>query len=133
MSIDSLDLMKDATSGSITGGTALAFTDVGIDIPSGENRQSTTEENFLLNPSFTAKNRVHSKQPDGTYSKAKRTVSVVVPKELADGSIAYNLIRIEAEVHPETTAAETTNIWCLGEQVCSNASLADFRATGSLA
>lgn len=53
-----------------------------------------------------------------------------MPKTLADGSIAYNLIRFDFEINPETTEAEINNLRNMGAQVLSQTDFDDYLLYG---
>jgi len=132
MSILSLALMKDATSNTITGGTSATFETDGVEIKNGVHMVDTTESDFTVRPNITIKNRAHTLLPTGIYTKGKRDVTLVIPKLLADSSLVFNLVRINLEVHPETTAAELLNLRLLGCQCFSDSDMDNFYSYGSL-
>jgi hypothetical protein len=133
MSIATLSLQKDSTGGTTTGGTAMALSSDGVVVKNGVHVADMAESNFLVRTNATFRTRNPQKQSDGSYSKAKRWATIVVPKELASGEICFNLVRIEVEAHPETTDAELTNIHMLGAQVFTDSDLTAFLKNGSLA
>lgn len=132
MSIFDLALVADATSGSITGGTAMTLEEDGVVVPNGVHLADMGVEDFLVRPHITLRTRVPQKQSDGTYSKAKRYGTIVVPRMLDSGLIVYDLVRIEKEFYPSLTAAGHTNLDLLGAQFFIDANLANFRKFGSL-
>jgi hypothetical protein len=127
-----ISLLKNATGASATGGTALSLTSDGVEVKNGIHVSDPDETNFLLKTNMTLKNRNPQKQADGSYSKAKRYATIVVPKIIASGEVVYNLVRIEVEAHHETTSAELTNLHLLGSQVFFDADLQPFLNSGSL-
>lgn len=133
MSISALSLMKNSTGGTTTGGAAMALSSDGVEVKNGVHVADMSEEDFTLRTNMTLKTRNPVRQPDGSYSKAKRWGTIVVPAELEDGSISFDLVRIEIESHPKTTGAALTNLHMLGAQFFTDADLADFRNNGSLA
>lgn len=133
MSISNLSLQKNATGGTTTGGTAMALASDGVSVKNGVHVADMAEPNFLIRTNLTLKTRNPAKQTDGTYSKAKRYATVVVPKAIASGEIVFNLVRVETEAHPETTDAELTNLFMLGAQLFTDSDLTAFFKTGSLA
>jgi hypothetical protein len=133
MSIATLSLQKNATGATITGGTAMSLSRDGVEVKNGVHVADMSEGNFIIRPNATFRTRVPVKQSDGTYSKEKRFCTIVVPKVLADGTVVYNLRRLEDETHPETTAAERLNLDMLAAQYYTDPDLADFRGYGSLA
>lgn len=133
MSISTLSLQKDATSGTTVGGTAMALSSDGVEVKNGIHVADMSESNFALRTHITLSTRNPQLLADGTYSKGKRKVTIVVPKLLASGAIAFNVNRQSVEVHPETTVAEQTNLHMLGAQVWTDADLTNFLLYGSLA
>lgn len=133
MGIASLSLLKNATSLTVTGGTAMALSSDGQDVKNGVHVADMGEANFIVRTNLTLKTRNPVKQSDGTYSKAKRYMTLVVPKTLASGETVFNLVRIEVEAHPESTVAELTNLHLLGSQLMMDSDLTAFLTTGSLA
>jgi hypothetical protein len=132
MAISSLSLLKSATSMSVTGGTAMALSSDGVEVPNGVHVADMSELDFTVRTNLTLRTRNPVQQSDGSYSKAKRFATLVVPKALDDGQIVFNLVRIEVEVHPKTTLAEQSNLFLLGSQILMDADLDDFRLYGSL-
>lgn len=133
MGFQALSLMKNATGATITGGTAMALSSDGQEVKNGVHVADMGDDNFITRANVTFKTRNPARQSDGSYSKAKRFVTVVVPKQLTSGDIAFNLVRIEMEVHPETSASEQTNLQMLGAQVFTDSDLTAFLRNGSLA
>jgi hypothetical protein len=58
---------------------------------------------------------------------------IVQPKELADGSYVFNLVRIDIEYHPETTSTEVASLRYNGSQLLTDADVDNFITAGSLA
>lgn len=133
MSILNLSLQKDATGGTTTAGAAMALSSDGVEVKNGIHVADMAETNFLIRTNITLKTRNPQKQSDGSYSKAKRYATIVVPKQIASGEIVFNLVRNEIEAHPETTEAELTNLHMLGAQFYTDSDFAAFRSNGSLA
>jgi hypothetical protein len=133
MTISSLSVMKNATGGTTTGGTAMALASDGVSVANGVHVADMAETDFTIRTNMTLRTRNPQKQSDGTYTKAKRFCTIVVPKDLGTEGIVFNLVRIEVEAHPKTTAAELVNLNMLGAQYFTDADLADFRNNGSLA
>ena len=132
MSLSTLSLQQDATGATITGGTAISLTPDCVQVSNGIHVADMAESNFIIRTNATFKARNPQILADGTYSKAKRSGSIVKPKILADGSVAFNLVRFEVEAHPETTDAELTNLHMLGSQVFSSPDTQAFLKNGSL-
>lgn len=133
MPINGLVLKKNATGATITAGTDITFESDGTDVKNGVHVTDIGESNFLVRTNITFKTRNPSVQPDGSYSKAKRNATIVVPKILTDGSVSFNLVRVETEIHPESSASEILNLHLLGAQYFTDPDLESFRNIGSIA
>lgn len=132
MGIENITLKEDATAMTPTGGTDLVFSPDGVQVANGIHVAAPAVTDFRVRPNITFKTRNPTLQ-NGVYSKAKREVSYVRPKILADGSTVYNLVRISVEVHPESTVAEADDIRFIGSQLLSDTDVVDFMRSGSLA
>lgn len=133
MPINGLSLQKNATGATIVGGAAMSLSGDGVDVKNGIHVADMAETDFTIRTNATFRTRNPVKQADGTYSKGKRFMTLVVPKDLgADLGVQFNLIRIEIEVHPKTTVAEMLNLHMLGAQLFADAELQAFLNTGSL-
>lgn len=133
MPITGMTLMKNATSGTTVGGTSTTFNEDGVEVKNGKHVADLAELSFALRSNITFRNRNPVLNPDGSYTKAKRTISLVVPKQLANLSYAFNLARIEIEMHPEMSAAEMTNLRMLAAQLLTDSDVISFIDAGSLA
>lgn len=132
MAIDGLTLLQDATSVTASGGTTITLEADGVSVANGIHVADMGEDNFLIRTNVTARTRQPQKQPDGSYSKAKRFFTVVVPMELASGDHSYNLVRIEIEQHPEMTVAQRKNLYYLAAQLLCDPDTDGFRLNGSV-
>lgn len=133
MPLNGAVIMKDATGITVTAGTSQTFTNDGATIPNGIHLVDAAQTDFRIRRNITAK----VKQPTydaalKTFSKDKKTVTLVQPKLLVNGAIVYNLIRIEREIHPESTVAETLDINRVGAQLLSDLDFDSFWSVGSL-
>lgn len=128
-------VVKDGASAlTPTGGADMAFTPDGLSVSGGVHCANAAQADFRVRENVTFKTKQPSLNPStGAYSKGKQSCTYVEPKLLADGSTVFNLIRIEVEAHPESTAAEQLNLLMMGGQFLSDADYAAFWATGSLA
>lgn len=133
MSLTNAIVKAGATGLTTTGGTDISLTPDGQTVANGVHLAVAADTDFRTRRNMTIKNKVPALSPDGTYSKEKKTVTFVAPKILADGSTVFNLIRIEREVHPESTAAEAFELSMVGAQILSDADFTSFWASGSLA
>jgi len=117
-----------------TGGSDMTFTPDGQTVAGGIHLSNAAQADFRIRENLTLKTKVPTLNPStGVYSKGKQSCTYVKPKILADGSTVFNLIRIEVEVHPESTAAEALDLRMMGAQFLSDADYNAFWSTGSLA
>lgn len=133
MGVQNATLAVGATSMSVTGGTTKTFSPTGDDVKGGIRIQDTSATDFRIKKTITLRNRSEALQAGGTYSKFIRKCEICVPKVLADGSVVKQWVRIEIEAHPESTAAEITDLSLLGGQAVTQSSFANFFLYGSLA
>lgn len=116
-----------------TGGSDLTLTTDGVSVTNGVHIADAAQSDFRIRRNATVKNKVPTLQANGTYSKDKKSITFVAPKLLADGSTVFNLIRIEREVHPESTAAEALDLNMIGAQLLADTDFTAFWSAGSLA
>jgi hypothetical protein len=132
MGAQNVTLKKDATSIAVTGGTDLNFTPDGVSVSNGLHLSASSVVDFRVRPSVTLKTR-NPVFNGVTFSKGKRWLTITFPQILADGTMAYNLRRIEIEDHPELSASEALNQTYQAAQLLFDSDLASFLSTGSLA
>jgi len=129
--INGISLLNDSTGLVPSGGVATPYDSDGADIPNGIHVvDNTTETNFLLRNHITFKNRAHSQQPNGGFSKGIRSFVLTMPILLADGTISYQVSRVSTEIHPEMVAAQILEHRLLTAQCIIDAELDDFYAYG---
>lgn len=115
-----------------TGGTAKVFADDGVTVPNGVHLVVPATSDFRLRESATFRYTPPKLQADGTYTRGKYVASVTVPKALASGKYVNNVFRIEADIHPESTTTEQSDIRKLAAQVLFDSDTDNFWAAGSL-
>lgn len=132
MPIQNMIIKAGATSLSVTGGTDITYTPDGTVIEGGVHTANAAQPDFRIRENITWKNKQPALQPDGSYSKAKRSAVIVFPKLLASGKTVFNLCRLELEVHPETSVAEALNLQLQAAQLLTDSDNASFWSAGSL-
>lgn len=132
MPLQNMSLPVDGTL-SVAGGTAKSFTTDGQTVANGLHLADASVTDFRIRPNMTVKVKMPSLDGAGVYSKDKKTITYVVPKLLASGKTVFNLIRVEREVHPESTAAEALHLLNVGAQLLFDLDTTSFWASGSLA
>lgn len=132
MGLTSSTLLTGATLAA-TGGTAKTYTPDGQTVVNGLHLADASVTDFRVRPQITVKTRNPKRNPDGTYTKAKRTVTLYVPELKADGTIATNIRRYESEIDPETSAASELDSRKMFAQILFDSDFESFHTTGSLA
>lgn len=133
MPVDNAALMTGATGATITGGSALTFTEDGVEIKNGKHVAAATISDFRLRPNISVRTRQSVQQSDGTWSKEKRWMTYVQPRLLDTGEYGYELVRIEVENYPDASPAEKLELYMMGAQLLTDDDFASFRSTGSVA
>lgn len=132
MALKNMSVLSAATV-SASGGSALVFADDGITIPNGLHLMVPADADYQTRRQATVKYRPPSINPKtGVYGKDKKSISFTLPQVLADGSVVFNTIRIEREVHPSLSAAGALDLNVIGAQLLIDGDATAFWATGSL-
>lgn len=133
MPIKGATLLLSGTLPVATGGTAKTFSEVGETIKNGVKVTDLSVTDARLRPTITCINRP-AKLVNGKYiNRDKKTVKIVVPKLLADGTIAFPLREVRIEDHPEMSDAEKAVLNSYMGQVFSDADLINFVLYGTTA
>lgn len=133
MPVQSAVVKSGATAMTPTGGSDLTLTPTGLTVANGIQIANAAQTDFRIRQNCVLKVKQPTINGLGVYSKDKKSVTFVAPKILASGSTVFNLIRIEREVHPESTAAEMTELNMIGAQLLSDSDFTNFWQGGSLA
>lgn len=116
----------------VTGGTALNFVEDGQTIPNGLHLVCASDPAYNTRRQLTFKVRQPSLDPkSGTFSKGKRSVSVAVPIVLGTGTIVFNTVRIECEIHPDYVD-DAAQLYDVAAQLLVETRFRDFWNIGSL-
>lgn len=132
MSLQNATVKTGSTGLTVVGGTDMSFSPDGVIIPNGIHVSVAADTDFRVRRGLTMRQRLPVLS-GVVYSKDKKSAVYTTPKILADGSTVFNLIRIEREVHPESTAAEAFELNMVGGQILSDADFLVFWSGGSLA
>lgn len=117
---------------SVTGGTDITYSEdtpvngatAVVNAAGTDFRTRETMTFRARRPSYDAKAKV--------YSKDKKSVVIQFPKILANGETVLNLVRIEREVHPESTAAEAAELNIQAAQVLFDTDYTNFWSAGAM-
>jgi hypothetical protein len=125
-------IVKKTGTNSVTGGTDVTFTSDGQTIQNGLHLINAADTDYRTRASITAKYRQPS-LTNGVYSKDKKSLTLQMPILLESGVTVFNLIRIEREIHPETTAADALEFNIQGAQLLFDTDFTNFWSVGSMA
>lgn len=133
MALSNAILKNGATLGT-TGGTDMAYTPTGSQIPNGVELVDTVTSDARVRRKITCSSRMSQYDASlAVWSKDKRDIRVVHPKILANGDVSFRLIRIIIEEHPEASEAERAALEADAAQVLFDSDFTNFRRQGSLA
>lgn len=132
MGLKNMSLQTGATGCTVTAGSAMVFSDDGTTIQNGVHLVVPATADYRVRQSATAKYRAPALQPDGSYTRDKKSISYNVPLILASGKIVNNVIRVEREVHPEMSAANVLDLNRIAAQLLFDTDTDNFWAAGSL-
>lgn len=127
MSISLLDGGSTAT----TGGTGQTFDRTSIPVNNGYEYADVDETNHLVRQKVILKARNPTLQSDDTWSKHKASGQFIMPITLASGKISYNLVRVEVEYHPESSAANVAELREMGGQIAVSSAFNDLFTAGT--
>jgi hypothetical protein len=123
--------LLDGGTTTTAGGAAQSFERSSTPVTNGYEYSDVSEADFFARQKVIATSRMPQLQTDGTYSKQKSSLRFVYPLTLADGSIAYNVARVEIECHPESTVANLTELRELAAQMAIQAGVDDLYTAGT--
>lgn len=126
--------IAEGTSLGTSGGTNITLSITGVDVPGGVQLIVVEDTNFQTRRTVTAKYRPASINPaTGKYGKDKKSMVFVEPIVLEDGSVVFNTLRLEREVHPSTPEATVADYNVIGAQLLFRAEAAGFWRNGRTA
>lgn len=134
MPINGLSISDGATSLSVTGGTALAFTDVGQVVANGINVAATSIADFRVRPHITFKNKNPQRKSNGTFTQGTRTIVFTVPYlDSVTGVVHYDTYTIERRYSSVIPATNLANNRKNAAQLLFDTDTENFNSVGSLA
>lgn len=132
MGLKNMSLLAGGTV-STSGGSAQVFADDGVTIQNGLHLIVPADSDYQVRRSATVKYRPPTVDPKtNSYTKDKKSITYTYPQVLTDGSVVFNVLRIERECHPSFSAANAAELNVIGAQLLSDSDLTAFWATGSL-
>lgn len=133
MSLVNLGLLEGASLAA-TGGTAISFTPANSNGPNQLVVANASEPDFRLRENAVFKASLPAKQPNGTWSKDRRTITLNVPVfDATTNSYDQITVRIERVAPVFATPAATLAALNLGAQLAFDGDTTAFWAAGSYA
>ena len=132
MGILSLSIMDNATSLSVTGGTAQAFGPDGQLVTNGVHVAATAVADFRVRPHVSFKNKTPLRKSDGSFGYGSRTMTVTEPYLHTDGLVYYVTTTIESRFHPVIPATTLKNARYKAAQLQFDADTENFNTVGDL-
>lgn len=132
MSLKNGSVMTGATGITVVAGSALALTTGPNQVQNGIQVIAAADTDYRIRRNATFKVKTPTLSADGIYSKDKLSATYVAPKILASGKTVFNLVRVEREIHPESTAAEKSELLLIGAQLLNDSDYTSFWSAGSL-
>lgn len=124
--------LLDGGTSSTAGGSSQQFDRTSTPVNNGYEYADVAEADFFARQKVILASRMPSLQSDGSWSKQKTSCRFVSPITLADGTISYNVTRMEVEIHPESTAAQLAEHREYGAQMALDSELDDLYTAGTL-
>lgn len=125
-------VIKEGATYAPTGGSDITFTNTGERIANGIVAVNKAETTFTAREKLICVSRPPVLGSDGRYSKQKQSLRISRPLVLSDGSVVYNVARVEIEVHPLSASGEGTNLLSLVSGCINDSDFIDFWSVGSL-
>lgn len=115
-----------------TGGASSTLSTTAQTVANGVQVADTAVTDMRVRPTVTCKVRPAKLLADGTWAKQKVDVTIVMPKLLSNGTIAFPVHRQSLEIHPENTTAEIKKLADWGAQVMFDADFTNLVQVGSV-
>lgn len=124
--------LKDGGTTTTAGGADQTFDRTNLPVNNGYEYADVAEADFFARQKVILSSRQPQLQGDGSWSKQKSSLRFVMPITLADGSISYNVARVEIEAHPESSAANLAEMREMAGQMAIGAGFDDLYTAGTL-
>lgn len=132
MAINGLSILTGATSLSVTGGTAQAFTLDGQSVTNGIHVAATAVADFRIRPHISFQNRNPVRRGDGSYTQGTRVVKLTVPYLDANGIVHYDTYIVERRYSPVIPDANLKSARYMCAQLLFDVDVEDFNNVGAL-
>lgn len=132
MGLRNLTSLKQNPTITVTNGTSLTFAEDGVSIANGIHMVCVTDSDFAARRQLTAKVRPATLDPKtGSYTKAKKDLSIGLPLVLGSGSVIFNAIRIGFEDHPMLDTASAKGLRFLAAQLLTDPAMDSYWEMGT--
>lgn len=132
MSINGMSIADSATSISVTGGTAQAFTPDGVTVNNGVHVAAAAVADFRVRPHISFRNINPSRKSDGSFGYGTQSFVITEPYLHSDGIVYYVTTTVERRYHPVIPAATIKNARYKAAQVMFDADTENFNTSGDL-
>lgn len=125
-------VLKSAPTITVSGGTDQTFAPDGTVVTRGISVSDVAEADIRKRAQCVFKNTSGSLQPNGTWSKNRRSMKYVKPGLLPDGTQDFPFVEINIVYSPLWTANELADLKEKGAQMLMDLDTASFILTGAL-
>lgn len=125
-------VLKTAPTITVTGGTDQTFAPDGTTVTRGISVSDVAEADIRRRSQCVFKNTNGSLQPNGTWSKNRRSMKFVKPGLLPDGTQDFPFVEINLVFSPLWTAATISDLKEKAAQMLLDTDTANFITTGAL-
>lgn len=132
MTISAMSIAANATSISVTGGTALAYAPDGQLVTNGIHVAANSVADFRVRPHISFKNKNPVRRSDGSFSRGERTIVLTEPYLHTDGIVYYDTYEIKRLYAPVIPVANLDNGRRKAAQVLFDADLENFNTVGDI-
>lgn len=134
MGLNTMSIMDNPTSLSVTGGTAQAFTADGQSVNNGLHVAANAVTDFRIRPHISFRNVSPKKQANGKFTLGRTTRTITDPYlDATTGEVHYVTTTIEQSYAVVIPAAQVKNNRLKAAQLLFDADVEDFNTVGSLA
>lgn len=124
--------IKNGATFTTVGGVDVVLSTDGLQVVNGVHLVDAATADFRVRPNITARTKNPTLLADGTYGKGRRSMTITIPKILANGKQGFPCFRLELEDFPEMTAAEVAKLRNWAVLVLTDSDFDSYWNTGSL-
>lgn len=133
MPLNGLSISHGATSLSVTGGTARAFTPDGQTVTNGLHVAAMAVTDFRIRPHISFKNRNPNRKTDGSFTQGTRTIVLTTPYlDSTTGVVHYDTWTLEHRYSPVIPDADLKSARYNAAQLLFDSDCESFNTGGDL-